>query len=136
MLTEAVSVEGAVPLVGLTVNHGALTLAVKLRVPAPVLVTLIVWFAGLAPPAVAVKLRLPGLTPIVGCVGGADVPLYTTSAKSWSVVSLLPGTPSPAMFVALTVTVKLPVVPAGRKTDSRLFLGSAVPPVTEFAPEK
>src|SRR5262249_59373605 len=40
------------------------------------------------------------------------------------------------MFVALTVTVKLPDVPAGRKTDSTLFLGSAEPPVVEFAPEK
>src|SRR2546422_4910737 len=40
------------------------------------------------------------------------------------------------MFVALTVTVKLPDVPAGRKTDSTLFLGSAAPPVVEFAPEK
>src|SRR5262249_7560392 len=40
------------------------------------------------------------------------------------------------MFVALTVRVKLPDVPAGRKTDSALFLGSAAPPVVEFAPEK
>jgi hypothetical protein len=40
------------------------------------------------------------------------------------------------MFVALTVMVKLPEVPAGRKTDSTLFLPSAVPPDTEFAPEK
>src|SRR5262249_29089408 len=75
MLTEAVSVEGAVPLAGLTVSHEASSLAVKLRVPPPVLVTLIVWLAGLLPPAVAVKLRLVGLTPMVGCVGGAEVPL-------------------------------------------------------------
>src|SRR5262249_53997593 len=40
------------------------------------------------------------------------------------------------MFVALTVTVKLPDVPAGRKTDSTLFLGSAVPPDVELAPQK
>src|SRR5262249_3191397 len=40
------------------------------------------------------------------------------------------------MFVALTVRVKLPDVPAGRKTDSALFLGSAAPPVVEFSPEK
>src|SRR5215471_18962667 len=40
------------------------------------------------------------------------------------------------MFVALTVIVKLPDVPAGRKTDSTLFLGSAAPPVVELAPEK
>ena len=51
-------------------------------------------------------------------------------------VSALPGTPSPAMLVPLTVTVKLPETPAGINTDSELFLISAVPPVTEFAPEK
>ena len=75
MSTEAVSVEGAVPLVGLTVSHGALSLAVKLSVPAPVLLMLIVWLAGLLPPAVAVKLRLAGLTPMVGCVAAPDTPL-------------------------------------------------------------
>src|ERR1051325_12242533 len=40
------------------------------------------------------------------------------------------------MFVALTVTVKLPDGPAGRNTDSALFFASAVPPLMEFAPEK
>src|SRR5262245_5921502 len=40
------------------------------------------------------------------------------------------------MFDALTVIVKLPDVPAGKKTDSTLFLGSAAPPVVELAPEK
>ena len=49
MSTEAVSVAGAVPLAGLTVSHGALSLTVESRVPAPVLVTLIVWLAGLLP---------------------------------------------------------------------------------------
>ncbi len=75
MLTETVSVDGAVPLAGLTLSQGALSLAVQLSVPPPVLVMLSVWLAGLLPPAVAVKLRLVGLTPMVGCVAGADVPL-------------------------------------------------------------
>lgn len=41
-----------------------------------------------------------------------------TNAKSWSVVSALPGTPSPAMFAAVTVTAIGPEVPAGRNTAS------------------
>jgi hypothetical protein len=42
MLTDAVSVDGAVPLAGLTVSHDASSVAVQLSVPAPVLVMLIV----------------------------------------------------------------------------------------------
>ena len=38
----------------------------------------------------------------------------TTSAKSWSVPSPLFGTPSPAMFAAVTATLKAPLVPSGR----------------------
>ena len=68
MLAEAVTVEGAVPLVGLSVNQVASSLAVQFSVPLPVLVILSVWFAGFAPPTVAVKLRLVGLTPMVGVV--------------------------------------------------------------------
>ena len=37
MLTEAVSVEGAVPLVGLRLSHEALSEAVQFNVPPPVL---------------------------------------------------------------------------------------------------
>src|SRR5262245_28239510 len=78
MLTEAVSVEGAVPLAGVTVSQGALSLAVQLSVPPPVLVMLIVRFAGLLSPTVAVKLRLAGLTPMVGCCGGAELTVKVT----------------------------------------------------------
>jgi hypothetical protein len=46
-----------------------LLLAVQFKVPAPVLVMLKDWLAGFAPPTVAVKLKLEGLTPIVGEVG-------------------------------------------------------------------
>jgi hypothetical protein len=65
MSTDTVVVEGAVPDVGLTLSHVALSLAVQFSVPPPVLVMFKDWFAGLAPPA-AVKLKLVGLTPIVG----------------------------------------------------------------------
>jgi len=40
------------------------------------------------------------------------------------------------MFAAVTVTVKVLEVPAGRKTVSTLFFASAVPPVVENAPLK
>ena len=59
-----------------------------------------------------------------------------TRAKSWSVESPLPGTPSPAREDASTVTVKDPLTPAGRKTDSVLFRMSDEPPVTEVEPLK
>ena len=38
----------------------------------------------------------------------------TTSAKSWSVVSPTPGTPSPAIVVPVTVTPRRVTLPAGR----------------------
>jgi hypothetical protein len=55
-----------VPEAGLTVNQAALSLAVQVKVPPPVLLTLTVWVAGLAPPWVAAKARLVGLAPIAG----------------------------------------------------------------------
>ena len=55
-----------VPDAGLTVNQAALSLAVQVKVPPPVLLTLTVWVAGLAPPWVATKERLVGLAPIAG----------------------------------------------------------------------
>lgn len=73
MLTEAVNVEGAVPDACVTVNHEALSVCDQFNVPLPVFVMLMVWFAGFDPPAVAVKLRLLGLTPMVGLV--ATLPL-------------------------------------------------------------
>ena len=75
MLTETVTAEGAVPEVGLTLSHVALSVALQFNVPPPVLVMPRDWFAGFAPPAVAVKLKLDGLTPIVGLVGAPALPL-------------------------------------------------------------
>jgi len=59
-----------VPVVGLSVNHAALSLTDQFNVPVPVLLILRAWLAGFAPPAVAVKLKLVGLTPIVGLLAG------------------------------------------------------------------
>lgn len=48
--TETVTVVGAVPVVGLSVSHEASSEAVHVIVPPPVLPTMSVWLAGLAPP--------------------------------------------------------------------------------------
>ena len=61
-----------VPLAGDTVSHAALSLAVQLKVPPPVLLMLTVWAAGLLPPCWAVKEKLVGLAPIAGGTGAGD----------------------------------------------------------------
>src|SRR4051812_34622631 len=53
-------VPGALPLAGDRLSQGCVSVAVQLRLPPPVLDTLMVLVAGLAPPAVAEKLRLDG----------------------------------------------------------------------------
>src|SRR4051812_8909450 len=58
---------------------------------------------------------------------GLSQAFVTTNAKSWSKAAPFPGTPSPAMFAAVTVTVKGPLVPGGRNTLSRLFFRSGAP---------
>ena len=63
IFTDTVEFVGVVPEVGLTLSQGALLLILLLKVIGlPVLLILSVWLAGLAPPCVAVKLRLVGLT--------------------------------------------------------------------------
>ena len=75
MLAEIVAVEGAVPLAGLTLSHPALLVPFQLSVPPPVFEIDNVWFAGFDPPSVAVKVKLDGLTPIVGGGGAPAVEL-------------------------------------------------------------
>ena len=58
-----------VPEAGDTVNQVALSLALQLNVPPPVLLMLRVWAAGLLPPCCAVKEKLVGLAPIAGGTG-------------------------------------------------------------------
>lgn len=55
-----------VPEAGDTVNQVALSLALQLKVPPPVLLMVTIWVVGLAPPCWAVKDRLVGLAPIAG----------------------------------------------------------------------
>ena len=75
-------------------------------------------------------------TASTGSVASASAPLlYATSAKSWLLPATV-GSACPAMLVAGTMMVKLPLTPAGRNTLSTLLRGSATPPVVEFAPEK
>jgi len=55
-----------VPETGLRVSQAALSLALHVKVPPPVLLILRVWTVGLLPPCWAVKERLVGLTPMTG----------------------------------------------------------------------
>src|ERR1700704_6300602 len=66
MFTLAVIVPAFVPLAGVSVSQAALSLAVQVSVPLPVLITPIVFDAGLAAPAAPEKARLVGLSPIAG----------------------------------------------------------------------
>lgn len=66
VLTLAVIVPAFVPLVGVSVSHAALSEALQVSVPPPVLDTPIVFAAGLAAPAAPEKARLVGLSPITG----------------------------------------------------------------------
>jgi len=63
---------------------------------------------------------------------GGVIAMATRRAQS---IDIDTGTPLPAMLVALTLTMMLPVTPAGMKTLSTLLRRSAAPPVTESAPE-
>src|SRR5215831_15222028 len=83
-----------VPAAGLRVSHAALSLAVQLKVPLPVLLRLTVWAAGVLPPCCAVKDRLVGVAPIAGGTGAA-------------VTVKLTGTMTGVAPVALRVTAPL-----------------------------
>lgn len=89
-----VTVPLPVPEAGLTVNQAALSLALQLKVPPPVLLMVTVWVAGLAPPCVAVKEKLAGLAPIAGGTGVAVTVNVT-------------GTVTEEAPVALSITVPL-----------------------------
>jgi hypothetical protein len=58
-----------VPEAGLRVSHAALSLALQVKVPPPVLLMLTVWEAGLLPPCCAVNDKLVGLAPMAGGTG-------------------------------------------------------------------
>jgi hypothetical protein len=68
VFTEAVAVPVPEPEAGLIVSQGASSLADQVSIPPPVFAMLIVLAAGFTPPAVPVKARLIGLSPIAGVV--------------------------------------------------------------------
>ncbi len=70
-MTETVNVDGAVPLLGVTDSHEALSCAVQVNDPPPVFVMETLFDAGLLPNRVAEKLSEVGLTPMAG--GGAEI---------------------------------------------------------------
>jgi hypothetical protein len=67
-LTVAVALPVRDPEAGLTVSQRAFSLALQVSVPPPVFAMLMVCAAGLAPPALPVKARLVGLSPMAGVV--------------------------------------------------------------------
>ena len=73
VVTLTLSDWGALPVAGLTASQGWSSLVLKLRVPPPVLVMLSVWVAGLAAPAVPLKVRLVGATVRTGGCGGPAI---------------------------------------------------------------
>jgi len=73
VLTVSDTAPFPVPEARLSLNQAALSLAVQLSVPPPVLLMLKVWVAGLVPPCVAAKERLVGLAPMAGGTTGGGV---------------------------------------------------------------
>ena len=86
-----------VPADGDTVNHAALSLALQLKVPPPVLLRLTVWAAGLPLHCWAVKDKLVGLAPMPGGADGRPNRCNRPDEGGGDVVAL----------VALRVTVPL-----------------------------
>ena len=72
MTTPTVTAPFPVPEAELSVSQLAVSLAVHVNVPPPVLLIFRVWLAGLVPPCVAVKERLVGLMPRAGDVGWGE----------------------------------------------------------------
>ena len=70
--TETVTLLGAVPLVELRVSQAASSVAVQVNVPVPPLVIDRVWLAGLTP-AVVLKVKLVGLSTMLGPVRGGEI---------------------------------------------------------------
>ena len=91
------------PVPGLRVNHGVLSLALQFNVPPPVLLMLRVCAAGFAPLWVAAKDRLVGLAPMAGGTGAA-----ATVKETGTVTVVAPG--ALRVMVPLWVpTVRVPV---------------------------
>ena len=82
-----------VPEAGLDVIQAALSLALQLKVPPPVLLIFRVWAVGLPPPCWAVKDRLGGLAPIAGGTGAAVTVKVTGTVTVVAPVALMVTAP-------------------------------------------
>jgi hypothetical protein len=78
MVGVAVTVPAFVPLPGETLSQVALSDAVQLIEPLPVLLTETVFAAGSLPPTVAVNARVAGVTDKTGGGGGSTVSVTVT----------------------------------------------------------
>ena len=101
--TLAVTAPLPVPEAGLRDNHAALSLALQLKVPPPVLLMVKVWAAGLPPPCWAVKDRLFGLAPIAGLT-------ETTGGEGGESNCANPGIPAANLLIDRPPAPPLPEV--------------------------
>ena len=137
MAAVSVMVPLPVPLVVESVSQPAVSLAVQVRVPPPVLLMLRVCVAGLLPPWVAVNEKLVGLAPIAGGTGAA------VTVKETGTVTGVPPVPALRVTVPVCVptvsdpvlavkeTVPVPVPEAGARVNQAAFslaLQLKVPP--------
>jgi hypothetical protein len=129
VLAVKVTAPVLVPEAGETASHAALSLALQLRVPPPVLLMFRVCAAGLLPPAVALNEKLVGLAPIAGGAGaGGGDEVVDEGAGFMSCVS--PGISAARRDMDRPVGALLPpfvVAPAALVAPA-----NAAPPVTEL----
>jgi hypothetical protein len=129
VVTVRVTVPLPVPEPGETVNHGALSLAAQLRVPPPVLLTLRVWAAGLAPPWVAAKEKFVGLAPKAGGTGvggNEDDDGGLTSCVSPGISAVMRDIERPAAGVVAPLEEFVEVAPACAVDPSNELRGIVV----------
>ena len=98
--TVAVTAPLPVPEAGLRDNQAALSLALQLKVPPPVLLMVRVWMAGLAPTC-AVKDRLVGLAPIAGLTD-------STGTEGGEINCVNPGIAAANLLIDRPAVVPLP----------------------------
>jgi hypothetical protein len=117
-----VSAPGPVPEAGDRTSQAALSLALHVRVPPPVLLMLRVWAAGFPLPCCAVNDRLLGPVPIAGGTG-AGVTVKVTGIDTLGAPEALrviaavwvPAVRAPV--VTVNVTIPLPMPEAGLKVN-------------------
>ncbi|MBK5281299.1 MAG: hypothetical protein JJE16_04330 [Nitrospiraceae bacterium] len=101
--TVAVTAPLPVPEAGLRDNQAALSLALQLKVPPPVLLMVRVCAVGLPPPCWAVKDRLVGLVPIAGLTD-------STGTEGGEINCVNPGIAAANLLIDRPAVVPLPEV--------------------------